>query len=60
MEKTKLGLQEFLDYLNTQVKNGSIYLWGGQGETLEMLTDSYIRKKEPRNMLQFPIQANTN
>lgn len=46
MEKTKLGLQEFLDYLNTQVKNGSIYLWGGQGETLEMLTDSYIRKKE--------------
>lgn len=26
--------------------NGSIYLWGGQGQTLDQLTDSFIDKKE--------------
>lgn len=37
---------EFKSYLEAQVANGSIYLWGGQGEGTEKLTDEYIRKKE--------------
>lgn len=37
---------EWRDYLEEEVKNGSIYLWGGQGEYRYMLTDKYIEKKE--------------
>ena len=33
-------------YMIDQVKNGSIYLWGGQGEGLSVLTDIYIKAKE--------------
>ena len=36
----------FKKYLLEQVANGSIYLWGGQGEDLKKLTDEYIEKKE--------------
>lgn len=32
--------------LETEVRNKSIYLWGGQGETLDELTDEYIKKRE--------------
>lgn len=42
----KAGLVKFLDYLNDQVKNGSIYLWGGQGEDIQKCTDKYIKAKE--------------
>lgn len=34
------------EYLLKQVRNGSIYLWGGQGENLTILTDIYIKAKE--------------
>lgn len=37
---------EWRDYLEDEVKNGSIYLWGGQGEYKYVLTDKYIEKKE--------------
>lgn len=36
----------FQKYLKEQLDNGSIYLWGGQGETLGELTDAYIKKRE--------------
>lgn len=39
-------LQEFINYLQQQVDNHSIYLWGGQGEDLSKLTDAYIRQHE--------------
>lgn len=42
----KATYEEFREYLEEQVKDGSIYLWGGQGEGLSKLTDSYIAKKE--------------
>ena len=32
--------------LQTEVDNKSIYLWGGQGETLDELTDAYIKRRE--------------
>lgn len=37
---------EWEEYMIGQIENGSIYLWGGQGETLPMLTDSYINRRE--------------
>ena len=37
---------DFKKYLLEQVSNGSIYLWGGQGEELSKLTDTYIKNKE--------------
>ena len=33
-------------YATQQTKNGSIYLWGGQGEKLADLTDQDIYDKE--------------
>lgn len=38
--------KEWVKYLNEQVENGSIYLWGGQGEHKDTLTDTYIKAKE--------------
>ena len=38
--------ENFKDYLEAEVKNKSIYLWGGQGENLKKLKDDYIIKKE--------------
>lgn len=46
MIMAKVKYEDFRNYLETQVKNKSIYLWGGQGETLSKLTDEYIDKKE--------------
>lgn len=37
---------DWRDYLEEQVNNGSIYLWGGQGEKKDKLTDAYIKAKE--------------
>lgn len=37
---------DWRNYLQGQVDNGSIYLWGGQGEHRETLTDAYIKAKE--------------
>lgn len=37
-------LDEFIDYLNEQVDNHSIYVWGGQGE--KTITENWIRNME--------------
>ena len=42
----KVTYEEFRKYLEEQVANRSLYLWGGQGEPLGKLTDGYIRQKE--------------
>lgn len=42
----KIAYETWQSGLETEVTNKSIYLWGGQGETLDELTDAYIRKKE--------------
>lgn len=39
-------LKEFLDYLEEQVKNHSIYVWGGQGQTGKQITEAWIKKRE--------------
>jgi hypothetical protein len=41
-----IDYKKWYEYLTGEVTNGSIYLWGGQGETLSILTDEYINKKE--------------
>lgn len=38
--------EDYEKYMIGQVENGSIYLWGGQGETLPMLSDAYINSRE--------------
>lgn len=39
-------INEFVKYLNKQVDNNSIYVWGGQGELLETLTLAKLSKME--------------
>ena len=39
-------LQEFLQYLKTQVQNGSIYVWGAQGQNHETISEDWIRRME--------------
>ena len=39
-------LQEFLQYLKAQVQNGSIYVWGGQGQDKNTISESWIRRME--------------
>lgn len=39
-------LNDFLKYLEEQVKNHSIYVWGAQGQTYPVLTESWIKEKE--------------
>lgn len=39
-------LEQFIDYLNEQVENHSIYIWGGQGQKYPTLTEEWIKKKE--------------
>ena len=39
-------LKGFLEYLEEQVKNGSIYVWGGQGQNHEVISESWIRRME--------------
>ena len=41
-----IKFEDFEKYMIGQVENGSIYLWGGQGETLPMLSDAYINSRE--------------
>lgn len=39
-------LSEFITYLETQVKNKSIYVWGAQGQMHPTLTEAWIKSKE--------------
>ena len=39
-------IEEFVEYLLTQVKNHSIYVWGAQGQKKPTITAEWIRKKE--------------
>ena len=38
--------QEFIDYLYKEVANGSIYVLGGQGQTLSRITESWLETRE--------------
>ena len=40
------NLSEFLRYLEEQWENASIYVWGGQGENYEVISESWIRRME--------------
>lgn len=40
------NLQEFLDYLEEQVKNHSIYVWGAQGQCAPTITEKWIKSRE--------------
>ena len=39
-------LNEFIDYLELQVLNHSIYVWAAQGEGYNVINDAWIRKME--------------
>ena len=39
-------LQEFLSYLEEQKKNGSIYVWGAQGQGGGVISENWIRRME--------------
>lgn len=39
-------LKTFIDYLETQVKNKSIYVLGAQGQTGNQITEEWIKKRE--------------
>lgn len=39
-------LDEFIAYLELQLKNHSIYVWGAQGQIKPTITESWIRSKE--------------
>ena len=39
-------LQDFIEYLEEQVQNHSIYVWGGQGQGYPKVTEAWIRKME--------------
>jgi len=39
-------LEDFIAYLEEQVANHSIYIWGGQGQGWPTLTEDWIRSKE--------------
>lgn len=39
-------LNKFISYLEEQVKNHSIYVWGGQGEQGSAITEAWIRRRE--------------
>ena len=40
------ALEQFIAYLWKQVNNGSIYVWGAQGQTGSAITEAWIRAKE--------------
>jgi len=40
-------LEKFLSYLEEQVKNHSMYVWGAQGQKGPEITEEWIRKREP-------------
>lgn len=55
-------LREFLDYLENEVKNGSIYVWGGQGQKatdtlIDKLETSTANKKTAKALLKKRIKA---
>lgn len=39
-------LNKFISYLEEQVKNHSIYVWGAQGQQGKQITEEWIRKRE--------------
>lgn len=39
-------IDEFVEYLKEQVKNHSIYVWGGQGQRGDEITEKWIRSRE--------------
>lgn len=55
-------LREFLDYLENEVKNGSIYVWGGQGQKasealIDRLETSEANKRTAKALLKKRIKA---
>ena len=42
------NLDQFIAQLEAQVKNHSIYVWGGSGQLCKDVTEEWIRKKESR------------
>lgn len=47
MSKTRINnLKDFINYLIEQVRNHSIYVWGGQGEDGSTITEKWIRNRE--------------
>ena len=46
MTMKKGNLEDFIDYLETQVAHHSIYVWGGQGQTGNQVTEMWIRQRE--------------
>ncbi len=41
------NLREFIEYLNEQVKNHSVYVWGAQGQLGPAVNERWIRQVEP-------------
>lgn len=50
-------LDEFIQYLEAQVANHSIYIWGGQGQTYPTLTEAWIKKKESGSNLTKALKT---
>lgn len=55
-------LREFLNYLENEVKNGSIYVWGGQGQKatdalIDRLETNTANKKTAKALLKKRIKA---
>lgn len=55
-------LKEFLNYLENEVKNGSIYVWGGQGQRatdalIDKLETNAANKKTAKALLKKRIKA---
>ncbi len=40
------NLKPFLDYLEEQVRNHSIYVWGAQGQQGSAITEKWIKRRE--------------
>lgn len=40
------NLRDFINYLQRQVDNHSIYVWGAQGQTTPEITEAWIRSRE--------------
>lgn len=39
-------LEEFIGHLEDEVKNGSIYVWGAQGQGADVISEAWIKKVE--------------
>lgn len=44
---------ELCKFADEQVKNGSIYVWGGQGQTGSEITEAWIKKRESYNPVNY-------